>query len=147
MGPCGNRACEHKRGPITMLVIIFLPLHPFSWIWDDYCFASKRPWPLWPQDDVTQTDSSKVKRELIWTLSPVPHLPPCSLKDKSLFQRNPDWFSNRLAFGLPGSTVLWHNLDCLSVARKKSFPTSEVNSLNEALDFLSWKQEKLFGWC
>lgn len=149
MEPCGNRACtswEQRQLPITLLVNIFLPLHLFYCIQNDYCFALKRPWPFWTQNGVTRSHSSKVKRELICELSPIPGFAPCSLKDKSLFQINPDCFSNTLAFGLPCWTVFWHNPDSLPTAMKKSFLTSEVNSLNEALDFLSWEQEKLFRW-
>lgn len=149
MEACGNRACmsrEHRQMPVTVLVNIFLPLHLFYCIWDDYCFAWKRPRSLWTWNDIAGTHSSKVKRELICELSPIPCSAPCSLKDKSLFQINPDYFSNTLAFGLPCWTVLWHSPDSLPMAMKKSFLTSEVNSLNEALDFLSWEQEKLFGW-
>lgn len=114
---------------------MFLPLHLFYYIWDDYCFTSKRPWPFWTWNDLAGTHSSKVKRELICELSPIPCSAPCSLKDKFLFQINPDYFSNTLAFGLPCWTVLWHNPDRLPIAMKKSFLASEVNSLNEVLDF------------
>lgn len=139
-------ACGNRQLPAAMLVSTFLPVHLFYWTRDHYCFAWKWPQPLWTRNDVTQTYSSKVKRELIGELSPIPCSVLCSWKDKSLFQTNPDCFSNRLAFGRPGWVVLWHNPDTLPIAMKKSLLTSEVNSLNEALDFLSWKQEKLFGW-
>lgn len=49
---------------------------------------------------VTRTRSSKVKRELIRELSPIPVSAPCPPKDKSLSQINPDYFSSALAFGL-----------------------------------------------